>query len=648
MSFSQVYKGASEFGVGFGTGYNFALIKGKEDEVKQGGNYTMSGAIQGVQCALALNMVDQIAEQVSPLGIIGKVALNALSFLFLPAGAAIGNVRHNYDGFKGLWNKFLPSPIHLPEKLSPGVAVVINFLSDHLGHIAQVAIIVGSVALIILGKPIVGAACLLAIGYQAIDNYGFVPRKISLFMETYLPIIAQVGLSIGGPILMKVAALLSLPTYIFPSVSHFIQHQIDRLAHKIFSFKAPLLQDTEAPLLEKRNLNYDQIKKVLENDKDYQINPAHYTKWVVDQSALPVSEDYDQLVILFQSVPWERHYSLVKKKLVDDDRFKEMLKKKIPGTTSLEEEMDNILTTLGNCENPTLTKEQFASKWTNQQMNELVKILKGEKRVKGSQRDLEDAMKSIQVIIPYLNNLNKEIDKLQNIDPSPLQATDCQALHNKSFELQDMLLKLAIEGGDYCARGIKRASGEIVSTIMQSQIMVEGHVNATPEVMFELNIRQKLQEQRLRIVEGFYKMISAAFPKKLTDDVHTFDIYRTALTLGFYPLTTYERNNVDISQLYLREYMLGLTQMVGQFGFYESYDPEEAFEGEQLKFGEYIRKMIGENPLLDAAQKESIMDIFTKDSEDPQYSAWTTKEILKKFHRLMFYTLGIVREKVKK
>lgn len=620
---------------GWGVGYEYAQAKSKEDEVKQGKNYYMSALCQigqfGQLGMIASKLID--LNPASPFKRTTEIFNTVISFASIPTFLFFASVKQDqYEGFakssNEKWNNSRISwiPVRLPEKLGNRTVKVINFLAEHNGDIFRIGMIVGSIALIVLGNPHFGSAILVALTYEAMDKMGKVPRKISLFMETYMPVITFLGVFAAGTVFTRLQVLLILPTYLFDSASRFIHQKIDLAIHKSFKKESPTLQDIDAPVVVNKELTFDEINEILDaKSSKYKINPAHCSKWVNGLSEFPSNDNFDLYLTLFDKIDWSKKYSLLENRLKDDDIFIDFLKdKKFPTVSKedLKKNFNDYMEQLALMEqtalkDPNLSKEAFAAKWLREQFVILVSVLKGDRRVTGTQKDLADAIESCSKILPYLESIqDQDTDKM---------------------EFEDMLLKLAIEGGDYCALAIKRASCELTNNILQKGFQSEED-DQTPMKNYELKIARTLQDQRLSIVQQYYKKIveEMKIPETLSKDTHTFDIYRIVLSLGFVPLTEYERNEVDLGKLFLWE-----TWSQHRDSMYIEYSEnlENAIkENGEVNFVNYIQEAISTNSKLSVEQKELILEKYTGWNDDK----WTTTEINMRFHRLAFVMLGVL------
>lgn len=608
--------------VGWSAGYQYCDFKTRENEAKQGKNYYISTALQASQLSTLGVIFQRVAALMPRNGFTRAAPIlgNVVPLLALPLCIFTGIVKQgDYSKFAKYWNSSTKLPGTLPEKLSNRAIKIINFFAEHTGDIARIAMLVGSIALIAMGSTFFGGAVLTALTYEAIDTMGWVPRKISLFMEKYMSKVALVGLLIGGSLFMQIYAACTLPTAI-PKLNRFLLHKIDRLANSFLKLKFPLysgynLEEIDAPVKERKNMTFAEINEVLDCTKTrYEINPAHFSKWSQDPSKMPENRRFGEMLTLFNKIDWSKKYSLVSKKLADDERFIDSLKTQFPNVTKevFRRDIDIYLGKLAAAQK--MTKEAYAAKWLKTQMVTLVDTLQGKTRAKGWQVDLDDALSNCGKILSYMQKLNPTTDRI---------------------ELEDLLLKLACEGGDYCARGIKRASSEMVN-----QICNKKSTAYDPTKDYERQLYQQLYEQRSELLQQAYNLIVdqilGIYPDAVKQDVHAFDLYRVYLSLGFIPLTDHEREKIGLGHLISWRLYGALRNQL-----HNEYDPNKSVKkiGE-LHFATYMRSLILNNKALTETQKEQILEKYTERND----GKWTVAETDFNFHRLMFVMLGIMHK----
>lgn len=625
--------------VGWSLGSQFALAKTKEDEVKQGKNYYLSGLSQMAQLGILSAIISRIAEKALPkqFHMPGKIICQVTPLLTIPIILLMSAVKQgDYDNFRVIWSQY--SPMALPEDLSERVITIFSFFAEHGGDVMRVAMLTGTTALLYLQDYHYAGAVLSALMYEAVDRMGWVPRKISLFVEKYMFYVSLVGSIIGGTILMKVVNAVMLPACLSTNFKNFLHEKVDEIAHSKFEIIGPTLAEMHKPLTDQKGMPFEKMVEILkapltiqkaENNMwdgyvapqipnpAFQINPAHCTKWATDSSNLPVDFDFDKLVPLFDEVNWTTKGHIIISLIKDDERFIDFLTEQFPGKNKqdVKQNFQHYFTELVTKEGK--TQNEFAIEWTRKQLGILSDVLMGRTRVKGSQKDLDDGIDNISKVLPYLISLKKE---------------------NNIVDFEDGLLKLAIEGGDYCGRGIKRASIELVSTVMQKDSTPE---EWDPVTDYERKLRQGLQDQRIRIIEQCYKKIVQALqiPAEIAKDVHGFDIYRLLLGLGFVPLTKHEEEDISVVHIGVWEMYAPIREMM--LKQYKNGLETAVYELGEIHFSTYMTNFINTQPQLNETQKAELLDLYINAND----GKWSASETAERFHRLLFVILGIMEYK---
>jgi hypothetical protein len=606
---------------GWSVGYTFTEGKNKEDEIKQGKNYYLSGLTIAAQLG-QLGVLIQKINSIFPTHFFKtpiNLMCNIVPLLSVPALGLCAAAKHgNYQNVAHFYNNTRFSFIKLPENLKPWAKSAMNFVVEHGGDIIRVAMVTGAVGFIALGNTAYGVALLAAIGYEVVDKLGFVPRRISLFMEIYMPIVSMTGMLLGGTLVMRIFSAISLPSLLSPNFNRYMHHKVDACIRYFFNMKSVSLEEIDSPVVEQNTMKYDEINRILNAKKtDFEMIPNHCGKLLIDLDKLPTDREFDQFLSLYDKIEWGTKFSLISNKLKDDDRFIDFLSEKNPDIDKEDLKKDVVKYIEELAVQDLITKEKYAADWIRNQMVSLVDNLTGRKRVKGLQQDLAEAMDDCSIILPYLKGLN---------DP---------------IELEDALLKLAVEGGDYCGRGIKRAANELIRGIIQgcSQSIEEGDDKDVPVRNYELEILQTLQIYRHDIIQGAYKamMHNGNVPNVMSDDVHGFDTYRMYFALGFYPLTRYERNRMGLAELGVWEIYSSIRKAM--YSDYQDRLDEAITEVGEARFGVYIPNIIQNNDQLTDDEKDELMDKFINNDQ------WTAEETKEKFHRLLLVKLGVLRLK---
>lgn len=622
---------------GYSTGYLYTQNKFLEDEARQGKNYYMSALSQRGQLILAGGIVSKLSGIAlrETANKVVAICCSIFSLISIPICLSFAIVKQgHYETASTTINSIIPY-FQLPQELGNRTIEVMSFLAEHTGDMTRVAVVVGSVALIALGHSIFGGAVLIALGYEAIDRRGFLPRKVSLFVETYMPTVSLFGLLAVGNLPNRVFSAIVLPSHFFPSFSNFIHVKTDWVfsqkvfpylarkrpgfisEHELEFFKEVSLEEINSPLKNRKNLSFEGIQNILNSPSaSFKVDPAHMSKFATDQIAPKTDDDFDKLLHNFSTVNWKNKYTLIVGKLRHDERFIHYVSDecKENDLKKISKDFDHYVGLLA--QKAHIDKHVFLANYLKGEFEILVEILKGKKRVTGSQQDLETAIHNCAKIIPYLEKLLEENDTIQ---------------------YEDVLLKLGVEGGNYCARGIKRASNEICSSYRASSKEVD------PDANYETKLRQGTERLRLRIVEQmfqrFREQIFSKLPDSLVYDVHSFDIYRLFLSLGFIPLTDYEKRSIDLSAVILWE--VGFKRILCYtIRTYEQRMLETFKELGEIHFYPFLTKLVNENSELSPEQRKEIIDGYSYPYDNNGYYIDNHAD---KFYRLVLVMLGILK-----
>lgn len=629
---------------GLGIGFNLALAKKKEAELKQGKNDYLASLyqIQGLSSLTTLASIffSQISSNPLRIGAtVGNALLPFAGLVIMPTAAAVKQGRYE-QGVRCIEELSPKLEGIIPKEINETGTKILSFIADNTNTITNAGLAVGTVALPFLGFNAFAIGIGAPLIYQQLELANLVPTGISIAVEKYLPTMINASMLLGGGPFSKAIALATASNSI-PGASDYAQKKISKIFLK--NMPGPSLEEIDAPWLERNDLTYDEINYILENHESnlYEINPAHCSKQSQLRENLPKDQNWKHFLALFQKINWIERYKTLKSAFRDDDRFIDVLNQKFPEIKEQYKEKteqyfrDNFEDYIEKlAAEANISKEGFLASQLLEQMNALVLILCKDKAVTGNACDLEDAIESCSCILGYL---------LSKPDVSP---------GKNDIEIEDILIKLAIEGGDYCARGIKRAAAEIALGIIPQ----EPSDNANPQKNYELKIRQQLQLKRQQIIQNIYqKMIEimvrlakegkgagVSMSSETTDvhavaiaqDVHTMDLYLQCLTLGFNPLTSNERSQFGLGNFATwSAYSPIRIQMYEQ---YQTHLDEIIHEQGELQFSNYIRNKIYELNLL-PEHKETLVDILT--------DCRGGEKTLGSFHRLFLVMQGILRVK---
>lgn len=676
---------------GLGIGHNLIYSIKKVEELKQGKNDTQASLyqIQGLSSFTVL--ANQILSLIpsTPIRVSFDIVNSLLPFAGLiacPTSAMVkqGNYEDGVKYFDAFMKEKCPRLEGLfPQKLDETRAKILNFLADHTSTLTTVGVATTAVALPFLGLEYLAVGIGLPILYHTLESANLVPTRVRIAVEKYMPTIVNASLLLGGGPISKALSIITLSSlvpgdYIQKNVSEYVLKKVNKFFHKhMEGASGPSLDEIDAPWVEKTDLSFDDINYILENDDQglYDLNPAHCSKQAHINVNLPENRDFKSFLTFFEKFNWKERYHILLPKFKDDDRFVDLLKQKFPEGTeehfrtnfdfyieklaaeiglSKEEYLtqyfdDHLLDLLKekfpnamhqhyreHCETyigelaakANISKEEYLAQQLSEQMNDFVLIMCKEKAVKGFAYDLEDAIDSCSLILGYLHSM-----------PDSL-----------TVEVEDILIKLSIEGGDYCARGIKRAAAETALSII---------VDALPEKddplkVFELRIRQQLQLLRHQIMQNLYaKMIEGMvkFGKEgkkanlsmdgqttdavavgIAQDVHTMDLYRNYLSLGFYPLTSEERSLFGLTDLV--QWAMYTPIRNAMYQIYRDDLDKPIKEIGEVHFAINMRQKINGLQSLSTDQKEALVEKLAMCAEG--------EKTLKSFRRLFYVMQGIL------
>lgn len=617
-----------ELSGGINAGFQYSTGHATEKEINQGGNYLLSALVAHPQQIASLgSVISRLGEAlITDASTQSSVLLhcNLAPFYCIPISLYLAAVKQGMAGDFGKWANSKLRITLFPERLGERTVKVLSFCSEHFGNVTRIAMVAGSVGLIAVGNYAFAVPTLAFMGYQIIDQRGWVPYKISLFMEKYMPIMSAVAGIVGGTGVVRVFSVISLALTGAPqSVSWFLYEKVDWLGRKIVGGDQNLsIQAFNAPWKEKRDLSFQAINDILDTKtSDFEVDPAHCPKWSKEQFALPEDHHYEKFLTIFDKIDWTTKYSLLRINLRDDERFREFLLESFPGienpTKEFTERFDHYMSELARNQNQTV--EQYAAAWARKEMVILVDGLLGKRRVPGLQSDLEDAIDNLSKILPYIEALEQQ---------------------GRQVDLEDAIKEIAISCGGYCSRGIKRTANEMMPAAILHYTPAAGTVDSGAD--YETKIKQSLQFRRQRILQRMFRMIvdSINLPDAITRDVHGFDIYRIILSFGFYPMTENEKRKFGFGELFAWE--LYDTKPYGNIRqlmmhmyvtrYFDSIDSVIEEHGE-VEFANHIRQMINTNPKLSEEEKETIIE------------SWGFGRTNEQFHQLFLVMLGVLRKK---
>lgn len=500
--------------------------------------------------------------------------------------------------------------------------------------------VISGIALSILGQTFFARGLLVGLTYGILHNYSWIPRKVHLFKETWSPLIESVGMLYTGTLFNRIYAIFQGLSF-FPSCKYFLQGKLDLFMSQKrdpFLFDKhgePLLIDIDKSFNRPKDLTYEEIENIKKQRYENLMsfiekgivawNSPHFTNPIgVD---LPGDHDFDKLLSSFKRVDWadSKRFSILERKLLAEDRFIDFIHEQLPHLTKKEikRNISSYIEILAKKEG--ISNKEYAIKWVTEQMSILVDILNDKKTGKGSQQNLLYAIDTGSKIVFYLEQIKKNT--------------------GKKIEYEDILLKLALEAGNYCNIGIKRAFDEIYTQILYEHFkQLDSDVEQlNPDLeQFELKLLYSLEDCRYKIVAGKYQQALHVMAKngqgQGLQDIHLFNLITQCLKLGFYPLTKEERKSFGLTGLV---YWTGVMKPMLTV-LYTQYEEKLFSKIEEVgnESNYILYKVIGDNRNLDKSQKEELANWYSNISGEDNYEDITLKSRI-----LLLLKIGVLKLK---
>ncbi len=628
---------------GYKCSHTFFSVHGAAKEVEQGVNYYLGSSLRLSEFTLLCDLIHQVSLIVFSgfLRNASRVISNLAPFIAAPIFILNATIKHEqYTQIARKVNARNIPYIRLPEELSQRTISGLDFFMENFPKIAKIAILVNIVTIMILGQAAFSIGILTAAIYHTMVEKKWVPSRVSAFIETYMPLILDLGTTMSSFAVLPLRIFCGLRalTYI-PSIHTFSLDKTQTIVNYFFKPENQLnlnLKEIEAECkgIDINQFDFSKILEILQAADDaFEINPPHYNQRMFDLDKLPHNKDFQQFVELFNKIDWEFHYLALIGKLKNDDRFLTWFQKnyapetlkKVLNANQLKE-LELHVTKLF----PDRTLKEVAIKYAEDQIQNVVKVLQDKTPVTGSSKDLIEAIEKCAIILA-----NFPLEELKKVDK----------LTNEHIEIVDRLLKLAIEGGEYCAAGIRRIVNEELDSILR-KLSDQNYKDDFSE--FEQKIIQGLFEARKEMVQENYQSICQFYPPELYSDTHIYDALYPVCALGFYPLEKYEKAQVEIAHLLILKSKPFAALRNEMYRKYEEEELKQVINAHANDFQFYIDQLIESNTNLTETEKTSLCDIYAGLS-DKQYADewWENGEIVKRFSRLLFLKTGVLRFKNK-
>lgn len=495
---------------------------------------------------------------------------------------------------------------------------------DRLGSLLDGVFLVELVALALLGKPLFAVAGGAVLLFSLAEKNGKLSHKVVLFAERYFPLYANVGLFLSSSslfirmfVLFSAAGEVSCSMFLKQWI--FLDNTLRKLARRglekdlfeiFFPPALPSLADCYGKMYEPASLSFETIKAICERLSDDSLKtvqksldilaPAHCVHAVENRQS-EKAYDFATLNTYFAKVGTRNDFlSLALPRLRSDlhflqhlanvlshrnikvQEFLDTLEEQIPQgcseerKTSIMKSIDDAKTLFNEYvqESANLkeqSQEEYLKAWIAEQMQHLVLHLsdqedKASPRT-GNATDWEVGMDLFAQILFLLRSI-KEKD---------------------AGSFASVVLDSAIIGGDYCARGVKKAGDIILAPLsieagdgqLQKKVQQEDYSDtesfAKAVLLDLLQLREEIvrnlyyneivqpvaneqakqkaaaKEKRADAEEGGVQSSLLSLSGSVVSDVHGYDSYRLFFSAGFLPLSAddLQKNLPSRLQLYL-------------------------------------------------------------------------------------------------
>lgn len=526
----------SQAAQGFQFPYSLHISKKAEDAVLQGGNHTLAIPSQ----------LSQLAVLFSQYNILLSLMGNSFSKLALRGGGGIlfggacvhtvlaaGYVDGKYSIIKRGYD-FVAERLCLPNFLSGEIggmrSEIYRKMSDNLGKCVQVAAVIAILADAILGFYLRAVAALTTFAIGVLDQNAYLPSRVSVFVNGYLPIVGYFASVFLGSPLQKAVALTNIAGFslsLFSKARHFVQDFLDERVREAFH---------------REGVDYPSLREMRELRSPRE-DPNRPAKLTVDQirnfdDTAPLLVDFEHIVItprvcfcresegfqplrfndLFAFIDWSREekFRILERKILNDNRWREYVH-------ASEERRQFVENRSAHFQE----WKSYAIDWAKEQMNLFAQNMTGRRLPKGNLKGFESIKNTAASLMRFLVRMRESIDEEG-------ESFSEEERRKRVVFYEDILLRLAIEGGDYCVQGLERVVRESID-----QCMFGGAVGGN----FKERILMLLEMKRERSFDFLYYNLSKIpyvggfFDFMDGNDVHAYNYFKKNLTPGLSPFS---------------------------------------------------------------------------------------------------------------
>ncbi|KIC72404.1 hypothetical protein [Candidatus Protochlamydia amoebophila] len=350
---------------------------------------------------------------------------------------------------------------------------VVNFAQSHLPTLSVAISVISTLALWIFHQRIQATAFLILTTIGFLDRHCFLPAQMHSPLNYMMYSISNIAGMIWGNTLNRLFCVINL---VSPIVDYFFKSYRDQLNQENRQLNQENRQTLSLPASSNPEQSYLNVSlqdlENLTNQSQYAVNPVHLKQTVLP--SIQVDAKLDQILDYLADINWDNHQIALSLKLRDDERWSEIAR----GTIS---EQD----------------------YFKQNLKAFIKSIKN--------RDMVGPPQNYQMLDFYCKFIAQELR------------------HQDEMSRADILLKLGIEGGQYCGIGKFRVVEEVFhSLISQSEALpLQQRIFAT------------LFLERTRMFQAVYQTVltSNLFSYLLSkiakiNDVHKYNICMNMAKIG--------------------------------------------------------------------------------------------------------------------
>ncbi len=597
-------------------GFSFDGYKTEEDIVTVGGETAQ--LMQFLQVNGAVKIVKRVLEHLPehPLRKVAITICDLSPLISLPFIMFFSNLKQN--GYTPAANSFTSySFIKIPHVINPKLTDLLNFVSNHISDFLYITVCISSVALTLLGDKAYGISVLIPLALYEAKKRGLMTMKISEESKKYFKVSNLIGSLLFDSWLMRLVSIGS-----FCNVKTKDIDFVDGGIRKLLPIGGPSLKELHEPLIENKALTYYQMIEILDSDiDDFEINYAHCLKPAFDLNQLKSNKNFNEFQTLFDSINWEKNIILIEKKVASDEKFLEMIRVGISATSN-----EYVIKNFTECFDQFLngrSKEEYLVNYLKKEFYGFVNVIREEKSGKGFIEELKEVKLNCEKILFY-------IEKIKDKD---------------QFKFEDLMLKLAIDAGNYCLSGVKRTTKEIIRDTIIPEYINEAKDFDTDK-SYELRLKMDLEQARRKLIEGFISSMikenSDSILKDYYKSIHTFDI---SSQLFFYEFIPENDNASSLSYYFIFLFTWYLLSSV-RLGLMKNYTEQldAIIEDNESEFFWYVNRAINTNSNLTQDQKELLIERQTDPKRSLRKNQWIDQHVYE-YHRLGLFMMGIIKKK---